>query len=196
LTLALKNAQQKQNDIISSAESLFLKRGFAATSMDQIATETGVTKQTVYRYFPSKNELFAAVMQNLRAGENRIYRFGEASFEQELLNYGQYLLAFHLRSKTLGLYRLMLNEGSRQALFDTFKNAGPKQMLQPLIEFLQQHSQYADLEFSAHMYATMILAPRNQLLMSGSARMKTSEQEQHVQKVTRLFLRMIKTKCN
>ncbi len=44
---------------------MFLDRGFAATSTDAIAAEAGVSKQTLYVYYPSKEELLADVLRHL-----------------------------------------------------------------------------------------------------------------------------------
>jgi AcrR family transcriptional regulator len=193
LARSVKRAEQKQREIVNAAESLFLQLGYGASSMDQIAELAGVTKQTVYRYFPSKHKLFAAVMGQMQATESQLYCFSDGSVSAELFGYGCYLLHFHLQVKVLGLYRLMLTEGAREDLFKTFSNVGPQRVLKPLIEYLQQYSQVEDPVFAAQMLASMILAPRTQLLMNGSADMKKSDQKAHVQKVTKLFLNMIET---
>lgn len=48
----------KDGQIINSARKLFSEKGFKNVSMDEIAKEAGVTKRTVYAYFPSKKNLF------------------------------------------------------------------------------------------------------------------------------------------
>ncbi len=53
---------EKAEQIVSAAQSLFLEDGYAATSMDAIAHESGVSKPTVYSHFQSKEGLFAGVM--------------------------------------------------------------------------------------------------------------------------------------
>ena len=47
----------KDDQIITAAKKLFTKYGFKKVSMDEIASEAGVTKKTVYTYFSSKEEL-------------------------------------------------------------------------------------------------------------------------------------------
>jgi AcrR family transcriptional regulator len=42
---------------------LFAERGFAATRLDDVALRAGVTKGTLYLYFPNKEELFEAVVR-------------------------------------------------------------------------------------------------------------------------------------
>ena len=51
--------------VLSSATSVFRKAGYADASMDEIAAEAGISKATLYRYYPSKQSLFAAVLGEL-----------------------------------------------------------------------------------------------------------------------------------
>ena len=60
----------KEEQIIEVARELFHKFGFKKVSMDEIASEAGVTKKTVYTYFSSKEELLKYCikeeLQNMR----------------------------------------------------------------------------------------------------------------------------------
>jgi len=58
-------ARAKRDQIRAGAQRLFLERGFAGTSTDAIASESGVSKQTLYVYYPSKEDLLADVLQHL-----------------------------------------------------------------------------------------------------------------------------------
>jgi AcrR family transcriptional regulator len=50
-------------EILAAALSSFAERGYAATRLDDVAARAGVTKGTLYLYFPSKEELFKAVVR-------------------------------------------------------------------------------------------------------------------------------------
>ncbi|MEO8230145.1 MAG: helix-turn-helix domain-containing protein [Chloroflexota bacterium] len=63
-----EQAAQTQADILAAAGKLFRDRGYGATSMPLIATESGVVVETVYRAFGSKAGLFRAVMEAVLAG--------------------------------------------------------------------------------------------------------------------------------
>lgn len=56
-TLIERRHHETRARIADIAVSLFLRRGFAETTMDDIAAETGVSRRTVYRHFPSKDDL-------------------------------------------------------------------------------------------------------------------------------------------
>jgi AcrR family transcriptional regulator len=69
-------------EIIAAALESFAERGFAATRLDDIAARAGVTRGTLYLYFPSKAELFKAVVRQsivpiLARGEEMVARSSE-----------------------------------------------------------------------------------------------------------------------
>lgn len=55
----------KRDQIRDGARRLFLEKGFARTSTDAIAKEAGVSKQTLYVYYPSKENLLKDVLRGL-----------------------------------------------------------------------------------------------------------------------------------
>ncbi|AGA80166.1 TetR/AcrR family transcriptional regulator [Echinicola vietnamensis] len=52
--------------ILETANQLFLKNGFKHTTMDDISKKLGMSKKTVYQYFPGKQELLEASFNMLR----------------------------------------------------------------------------------------------------------------------------------
>jgi AcrR family transcriptional regulator len=65
---------QRERRILRAAEALFARRGFAATSMEDVARRAGLAVGTLYNYFPSKTELALALLRReteaaLAAGE-------------------------------------------------------------------------------------------------------------------------------
>lgn len=77
---ALRLTDRKREAIVLAAIAEFRDHGFEVTSMDRIAARAEVSKRTVYNHFPSKEELFAEILQRLwcRIGEipDSIYRPG------------------------------------------------------------------------------------------------------------------------
>jgi AcrR family transcriptional regulator len=53
---------ERPAEIIAAALHSFAERGYAATRLDDVARRAGVTKGTLYLYFPNKAELFKAVV--------------------------------------------------------------------------------------------------------------------------------------
>ena len=56
---------RKRDAIIQAAIAEFREHGFAGTSMDRVAAVAEVSKRTVYNHFPSKDELFSAILDQL-----------------------------------------------------------------------------------------------------------------------------------
>lgn len=188
----LQKAELKQESIVLAAETLFLQQGYSVTSMDNIAQKAQVTKQTIYRYFSSKQTLFEAVIESNREKRNAVHTFTSGTVLEEITGYGEYILSFHLQASSIGLYRLMLMEGSNENLMKSFIKNGPKQVTQPLVEFLKNHfPELQEPEFTAQIFISMVLVPRNQQLMNSKTRITKVKQKEHVGKVVRLFLKMI-----
>lgn len=59
----LKEEQSIEQSIIRTAEKLFLQRGFAATSLSEIARQVGCNQALVHYYFRNKEQLFATIFQ-------------------------------------------------------------------------------------------------------------------------------------
>lgn len=56
---------RKRAAIVDAAVAEFRQSGYVATSMDRIAASAGVSKRTVYNHFPSKEALFAQILEQL-----------------------------------------------------------------------------------------------------------------------------------
>lgn len=56
-----QSRQDKRDEIVAAASSLFLSDGYDGASMSKIAAAAGLTPNTVYWYFADKDELFVAV---------------------------------------------------------------------------------------------------------------------------------------
>lgn len=55
---------QRREQIITAATRAFAKAGFAATNLDDIAAEAGVSRAILYRHFESKTDLYQAVLDS------------------------------------------------------------------------------------------------------------------------------------
>jgi AcrR family transcriptional regulator len=61
----LKASNQKQEQILQGAMQVFLRDGYAGTSMDRVSAEAGVSKQTIYSHFQDKEGLFKALIERV-----------------------------------------------------------------------------------------------------------------------------------
>lgn len=58
--------EDKRELLLDASERAFCRLGFARTTMAALAEEAGVTRPTVYSYFPSKDEVFVALADRVR----------------------------------------------------------------------------------------------------------------------------------
>src|SRR5215470_2706712 len=114
--------EAKREQIRAAARRLFLRHGFSETSMDAVTATAGVSKQTLYRYYETKAQLFADVLGELitdptaRAGEwppeQPLPRNGQ-ELEAWLVSFGQAYLVRMMEPDQLSLLRVIIAEGSR-----------------------------------------------------------------------------------
>ncbi len=67
-TRRLAQAAQTRIDVLTAARELFPERGYAGTTISEIATAAGVAVETIYRSFGSKAALFRGVLEAAIAG--------------------------------------------------------------------------------------------------------------------------------
>lgn len=114
-----KRARRKEarpGELLEAALDLFVEKGFAATRAEEVALRAGVSKGTLFIYFPSKEELFKAVVrENLvrhqTEGAQEIARFEGST--PELLE--QLMLEWWRRygaTKASGMSKLVMSEAS------------------------------------------------------------------------------------
>ncbi len=111
------------------AAEIFLDEGYAAASMSAIAARLGGSKGTLYNYFPSKTELFAAVMADACfANSEALFAAADdaATVEDGLRGLGRGFLEFVLLDTTLAIHRVVVAEAHRfPELGQAFYESGP-----------------------------------------------------------------------
>lgn len=135
-----KKTEEKRQGILSAAKEVFRESGYETSSMSGIAARAGVSKATVYSYFPSKEALFMEVI--LEAGQAH----GDATFselvaseslEDGLRRLGERHLAFISTPDAIASARLAIMEGQRSALGREFYDRGPGRMIGDLAGYLE-----------------------------------------------------------
>ena len=64
LPIRQRRKQARPSELLDAALALFVEKGFAATRAEEVAHRAGVSKGTLYLYFPSKEELLKAVIRH------------------------------------------------------------------------------------------------------------------------------------
>ena len=102
--------------ILDAARRVFLERGLAGASIDEIAARAGAGKPTIYARFPGKEALFAAVV--MREVETKVALVerqinADGSLEARLRRLAEQILDRALTPDTLDLMRLSISEARR-----------------------------------------------------------------------------------
>lgn len=66
---------QRKNEILEAALTVFAERGYAASTIEQVARAAGTSKGLVYNYFQSKEALLKAIFDAMRAQSDFIWQF-------------------------------------------------------------------------------------------------------------------------
>lgn len=120
--------------IIDAASRVFAREGFAGASIDMIATEAGVARQTVYNQIGDKEKVFAAVVEDTTERANAGLFAALATFPDRPVDLEAELVAFARRlaatcmcdRRAAALHKLVETEGHRDPdLFATWRERGP-----------------------------------------------------------------------
>jgi TetR/AcrR family transcriptional regulator, mexJK operon transcriptional repressor len=104
--------------LIRVARQAFIAHGYGATSMNQVARAGRLSKTTLYTRFPSKADLFRAIVdEQVRrvggVGLLPIYRPSSDTLEAKLRDYIEHMTRISLRGEILQINRLIFSEASR-----------------------------------------------------------------------------------
>lgn len=134
---------RKFDQVLEGARKVFLRDGFEGASVDDIAREAGVSKATLYSYFPDKRLLFMAIATGecKRQADEALEFINAGDLPvREVLRYAAGRLIDYITSP-LGLqtYRLCVAETDRfPALGQQFYASGPLLVRSRMVEYLQK----------------------------------------------------------
>src|SRR5271156_4544540 len=123
----------RRRAILRVAREVFLARGYAATSMSEIAAKLGGSKGTLYNYFRSKEELFSAfITETCQGPAVRLFEslppIGEGrGVRESLIDLGVSLMEFLQLDEIVAMHRLVSAEAGRfPEIGPLFYEAGPR----------------------------------------------------------------------
>lgn len=130
----------KGRQILEGARAAFLELGYEGASTDEIVRRAGVSKGTLYNYFPDKRAMFAAVVEHeCREHANRVFKIEgfPDNIETTLREVAIGLVRVRLSPSIQGIYRLAVAESTRfPELARIFYDSGPDLGARRLMQFL------------------------------------------------------------
>ncbi|RWK50555.1 MAG: TetR/AcrR family transcriptional regulator [Mesorhizobium sp.] len=194
--------ERKHAAIVSAAAEVFLSTGYAGASMDEIASRSGVSKQTVYKHFSSKEALFAAVMSQMMGEADTAVHTGlpdvedRCQLEAYLLDYAVRQLTIVLTPGLMQLRRLVIAEARRfPELAKALYARGPARALEVMGSAFEQLAdknllQFSDATVAASQFNWLVMAdPVNRVMMLGDEAIPTQREiRRHAEAAIATFL--------
>ncbi|MCU1362655.1 MAG: hypothetical protein JWM55_483 [Acidimicrobiaceae bacterium] len=198
----LNRAARKRAAILEAAQHVFFAKGFVGASMDEVAATAAVSKQTVYKHFRNKGELFSEVVTSVVRARDagipaELLSSGKGSFEEQLRSFARFFLKGVMQPDVLRLRRLVIGEAGRfPELGEVFYDLGPKRAVEQLAVVLRQSSAHygfdlPDPDIAAEYLLCLILSiPLDQSMLLGDEPALTdAELDRYADEGVRVFLR-------
>lgn len=189
----------KRQAILDAAKNLFVRNGYASTSMDAVATEAGVSKLTVYSHFNDKETLFAAAIEAKCRSQlpELLFELPEGvPLEMVLRSIGMGFQTLINSEESINMHRLIAALGSQDPkLSQLFFEAGPQRMLQEMERLLGKIQNAGLLYFenpqtaAEHFFCLLKGAANFRLLYGCGEPLSGPAAEAHVEEVVKLFMR-------
>jgi AcrR family transcriptional regulator len=158
---------RKFDQVVAGAREVFLREGYQGASVDSIARAAGVSKATLYSYFPDKKLLFLEVAKAecLRQSETAMVQAQSgASTRETLTDIADRMTRFFLSDFGQQVFRICVAESERfPELGRTFYQSGPELARERLVGFLACAMDRGDLmiedpELAADQFAELCKA--------------------------------------
>lgn len=109
-----RRKEARPGELLDAALDLFVEKGFAATRSEEVAARAGVSKGTLFLYFPSKEELFKAVVRENMSGRFAEWQGEFESFEGPTADMVRHFMRLWWQrigaTRASGITKLMISE--------------------------------------------------------------------------------------
>jgi TetR/AcrR family transcriptional regulator, mexJK operon transcriptional repressor len=197
---------RKRRAIMEAATALFLRDGYRNTSMDQVAADAAVSKQTVYKHFADKEQLFREIVLGVTGNSEAIItdltsalRSNEidsaADLQTVLTDVARRYIDGVLRPNVLALRRLIIAEAERfPDLARTYFEQAPSRGIDVIARALRIYEErgllaLGDARLAAAQFAYLVLGiPQDRAQFCPQERPSPAERDQLAAEAVRVFL--------
>lgn len=195
-----EDAAETSNRIIDTAAQLFAAQGFAATSIEQVASACSAGKDTIYRRFPSKVALFEAVVERMRARtlarlEQEIdVAEGDGDALAQLRRIARWCLTVNLDPEMIAFNRIALSEAVvfGEDRHDQWESDPIMDRLVALVREAQAVGALIDgppQAVAVHLLHSVVFGPSNDAMMGRRTYASADAQDRFFDQAWTLFLR-------
>jgi TetR/AcrR family transcriptional regulator, mexJK operon transcriptional repressor len=170
-------AMRRNARLIEIAASMFMERGFEATSVDAVAEAAGIGKATLYARYKDKGELFAAVLQRKidrwLAMNETDERAATGRIEDVLLARARRTVAVALTPEAVAINRIVMAESARfPTLAKLVHEQGWQRSNAAVAALLDQfvangQIQVEDTNVAADLFLSLVIGRQTRLAMLG-----------------------------
>jgi TetR/AcrR family transcriptional repressor of mexJK operon len=191
---------RKRAAIKEAATTLFLSQGYSGTSMDQVAELAAVSKQTVYKHFADKEQLFRDIVLGITSTVESFVSAVTAlrdtnDLATDLTALGRRYIASVMQPRVLQLRRLVIAEVGRfPDLGRAYYDRGPNRVIGELASCFQHLTERGllranDPGLAASHFAFLILSiPLDKAMVCGEETFEATELERIADAGIRVFL--------
>ncbi|OIQ49924.1 putative HTH-type transcriptional regulator TtgW [Pseudodesulfovibrio hydrargyri] len=183
--------ERNRSAILRAAREVFRSEGYVGAGMDEIARRAGMTKQTVYRYFDSKEALFQASLEVGReeGGNGFLDALAIEDTREALTRFAEGFLKVHMVEEHLASVRLLLSEGpTAPEMTRAYYAVGPKRTEARLAGFLAERLGLDDPEYGVRLLLGGLLSLRMHVLVGLIPPPTPAELAAHARRIVSVFL--------
>jgi AcrR family transcriptional regulator len=142
----------KEQEVLDVATEYFLQHGYRGASINAMARSSGISKESIYRYFSSKQQLFEAVIgRELIEYRRNLLRLDAALRSMELraalIMVSETILGIITTDRTMALRRLIFDEATRSPeVGQHYYKIGPEQAYTVIESVLETHAHQSDFD--------------------------------------------------
>jgi TetR/AcrR family transcriptional repressor of mexJK operon len=163
--ISVNRQPKKQLEVLTVASDYFLTHGYKGTSINAMARDSGISKESIYRYFSSKKELFEAVIARELATYRKNLQFLDYETESIALDMAlkrtaETLLGVVTNDRTLSLRRLIFQQVKLSPDIGAYYyQLGPEPAYKNLEKMFASHRDETEFppEELAHYFVAMVL---------------------------------------
>lgn len=188
---------ERRRAIVNTAWTVFRETGYDRTTMSMVSAKVGGSKATLYGYFQSKEQLFAAVLEQV-IGEQAEAAFGRLTGEGDLATrlkaFARNYLETRMTTDMIAIERALIGEGERSELGARLRNSFVLPHWRRLTALLDQEMQEgrlrkADPSLATWHFRGLIEADLVERRLHGDPTVTVHEMEMGVEAGVEVFLR-------
>lgn len=183
--------------ILEAAKKLFVEQGFEGVSMDQIATEAGVSKLTVYSHYGDKESLFCAAIASKCEEQVSADLFAvdpSRPLRERLTGIGRAFFALCMSGDAMAVHRVVTAQTTAPQLGRLFWEAGPRRIQLALEELLHREVEAGRLDIpdvhrACSQFCCLLKGEPHMRVLCGFGPPTAEDAEAHVRASIDMFLR-------